>query len=161
MREVYGSHEPRRVGAAEALRLASEGGYVVVDVRTEIEFAAGHPMGAVNVPLLVVDEDHLVDNADAIAAIERLVPERSQVVLVCNVGRATQTLARKLVHLGFVDVVDVVGGIDGLRDAFGSLLERGWRGLGLPLEVGEDAGAWKHVGERLEGDAPASATRER
>ena len=35
--------------------LSSDGGYAYVDVRTEGEFQAGHPEGAVNIPAFIRD----------------------------------------------------------------------------------------------------------
>jgi len=44
----------------------------------------------------------------------------------------SQLAARALLAAGFTDVVEQRAGHDGVKDAFGRLLEKGWAASGLP-----------------------------
>ena len=52
--ERYEARMPKRVSVAEAEELVREG-YVLVDVRSVVEFEAGHPKGAFNVPVAFIE----------------------------------------------------------------------------------------------------------
>ena len=142
--------EPRRrVAARVARELVDREGWTLVDVRTAIEFDAAHPVGARNVPEAVVRDGALAANADLLEAIARIAPNCGPIVLICASGRGSPTLVLRLEHAGFVDVVDVLGGFDGARDGFGRRTHLGWRGEGLPVARGSDAGSWSALARTL------------
>jgi len=93
------------------VRLAQKGS-VLLDVRSEEEFAAGHIPGAVSVPV-----KHLPGLLRSLQAI------REQTVFVsCQVSHRSGIAARELVRAGFSDVVQVLGGFSQ------------WEAAGYPVE---------------------------
>jgi len=116
--------------------LQREPGTVYLDVRTPEEFAAGHPAGAVNVPVLFFRGGQSTPNADFVATVRRLVPPETPVLVGCQAGGRSQRGAELLVAAGYRDVSNVRGGFGGARDETGRLVIPGWRDAGLPIETG-------------------------
>lgn len=73
-----------QVGAQKARELR-DAGAVVIDVRSGEEFAGGHVIGAINVPL-----DQLSEK------IETLVPDRQQALLIYCLSGTRSALARRI-----------------------------------------------------------------
>jgi len=85
---------PGVVDGATAQRLQARG-VTVLDVRTPMEFEAGHVPGAVNIPY------------DQVAArIAELGPRDRPVLLYCRTGRRSGIAAAELARLGFTAVYD-------------------------------------------------------
>ena len=81
--------------------MQSETDYIVLDVRTEQEYASGHIPGAVNIP----------NETIASGAIQQL-PEKEQLILVyCRSGNRSKQASEKLVNLGYTNIVEF-GGIN-------------------------------------------------
>jgi rhodanese-related sulfurtransferase len=118
----------------EVQALVAEG-YVYVDVRTEAEFVAGHPVGALNVPF----SSRGVPNPDFIPVIERALGKDAKIVLACGTGPRSVKAANALIQAGFTNVVDMPCGFSGGRDEFGRPLP-GWAQKKLPTETGAPAG---------------------
>src|SRR5689334_23212726 len=116
---------------------------VYLDVRTVEEFEAGHPAGAQNIPILFVDPATRQPrmNPDFLAAVERIVPRTAKLLVGCQSGGRSQRACELLADAGYADVTNVEGGFGGLRDAAGRVAVLGWRDEGLPVEVGQPAGA--------------------
>ncbi len=75
--------------------------YIVLDVRTEQEYASGHIPGAVNIP----------NETIASGAIQQL-PDKEQLILVyCRSGNRSKQASEKLVNLGYTNIVEF-GGIN-------------------------------------------------
>ena len=87
------------------VRDAKPGSFVLVDVRTPMEFAAGALPGAVNVPL-----DSMRSRLDDI-------PRDRPVVLYCGVGLRGYLASNILRHHGFDNVRNLIGGIKTFRSA--------------------------------------------
>lgn len=80
----------------------TESGYVILDVRTEEEFAQGHIKGALLLP-----------DFEVTARAERLLPDKNQKILVyCRSGRRSARAAAELARLGYADVLDFGGILD-------------------------------------------------
>ena len=113
---------------------------VYLDVRTEGEFEAGHPAGARNIPVLVLDpatrEPH--PNPDFIGAVERTLPRTTKLIVGCQAGGRSQHACELLAQAGWKDVTNVRGGFGGARDHSGRVVVAGWREAGLPVETGAD-----------------------
>lgn len=124
----------RRVSPREAHELMVQSGYLYLDVRTETEFAEGHPKGALNVPLAQQGEHGLVPNPDFVAQVTSRVDPGALLVVGCASGVRSLQAAQLLMDAGFSDVVEQRAGLSGLRDPFGRVRERGWRDEGLPME---------------------------
>jgi rhodanese-related sulfurtransferase len=110
-------------------------GYVYVDVRTEPEFLAGHPAGAINVPFSFKG----VQNPELVPVLERALGKDAKIVLGCQSGPRSRRAAGALDAAGFTDVFEMPAGVTGGRDEFGRPLE-GWVARGLPMETGTPAG---------------------
>lgn len=89
------------VSEAKAL-MDSESDYVILDVRTEKEFADGHIPGAVLIP-----------DYDIETRAETELPDKKQLILVyCRSGRRSKNAAEKLAELGYSNVKEFGGIID-------------------------------------------------
>lgn len=115
---------PNRISPAEALAKMSDEGFTYVDVRTEEEFAAGRPKGAVNVPI----------GDGFVAAMEARFAKDAKIIVGCKAGGRSAKAAQALAAAGFTNVLDQRAGWDGARGAFGEISEPGWSRLGLPTE---------------------------
>lgn len=113
-----------RISPAEAHAKMTDEGFTYVDVRTPEEFAAGHPAGAVNVPL-----------GDAfVAEIDARFAKDAKIILGCRSGNRSLKAQGLLVSAGFSNVLEQRAGWDGARGSFGEIVEQGWKKLGLPSE---------------------------
>ena len=83
---------------------------VVIDVRTNMEFNAGHIHSAQSYPL-----------GKEILAAQELNPE-TPIVLICKTGHRSQAAAHTFAQLGFRDISHLAGGMDR------------WKKKKLPLE---------------------------
>jgi len=113
---------------------------VYLDVRTEGEFEAGHPAGARNVPVLVLDSATREPrpNPDFVATVERTLPRATKLIVGCQAGGRSQHACELLAQAGWKDVTNVRGGFGGARDHSGRVVVPGWREAGLPVETGAD-----------------------
>ena len=102
---------------AEELSKALAGGCQLLDVRTLVEWNAGHVAGARHVPMCCLAED--------VKALDKAKP----VYVMCQKGPRSVLAARKLEPMGFTDVRVVTGGLSA------------WKERGLPVEAGK-SGLW-------------------
>ena len=100
------------VDASMATQLINREDALVVDVRDQGEYGAGHILGAKNWPL-----DHL-DERGGEAARRKDKP----VIVYCDAGDRTPKAAAALRKLGFTRVVNLSGGLSA------------WQQAGLPVE---------------------------
>src|SRR5262244_3218117 len=85
--------------------------HILVDVREDNEWAAGHAAGAVHLGKGIIERD-----------IETKVPDKdTQLVLYCGGGFRSALAADNLQKMGYRNVISLDGGI------------RGWREKGYPL----------------------------
>ena len=83
-------------------RMASEEGFVLLDVRTAEEFAAGHIPGAMNVANEVIGSEEIPE-----------LPVKDQKIYVyCRSGNRSKQAAAKLVKLGYTNITEIGGIID-------------------------------------------------
>jgi len=130
----------KQVTVSEAHELQQQG-HVYVDVRSSVEFGAGHPAGAFNVPLLEADAfGRLAPNPDFVTVMQRTFASGTKLLVGCQVGGRSQRAAQILMASGFADVANVRGGYDGSRDLVsGAVVDPGWVESGLPVETGQPA----------------------
>ncbi len=134
----------QRVSAKEASAKVSDG-WIYVDVRTTDEFEAGHPAGAVNVPISHRDGP----NPDFVRVMNASFAKDAKIVVGCKAGGRSLRAARTLVAEGFTNVIDQRAGWDGARSPFGELVEPGWLQAGLPREDGVPAGrSWTDLRQK-------------
>ena len=94
----------RAVGPADAIRLMN-GGALLIDVRGQAEFAAGHIEGARLVPGTVI-----ADGAEPLARFKE-----KTVIAYCDNGATGGAAARQLGRLGFRSAFNLRGGLAAWR----------------------------------------------
>ncbi len=112
---------------------------VYLDVRTEQEFAQGHPAGAINIPVVFIKgPGQMEPNSNFLAVVEKVLPRSKKLVVGCLSGGRSQRACEMLEQAGYADLTNVRGGFGGARDASGQVVVTGWRDAGLP--VSQDLG---------------------
>ena len=113
---------------------------VYIDVRSEREFANGHPAGAVNIPVAFADPARgMVANDDFVSVVEKNYAKDKKIIVGCQAGPRSNAAARMLEQAGYQDIANMLGGFGGMRDQTGRVSAPGWSALGLP--VGQESGA--------------------
>ena len=114
--------------------LAANADAVYIDVRTEREFANGHPQGAVNIPVAFPDPARgMMVNADFVKVVEVNFARDKKIVVGCQAGPRSNAAANLLQQAGFQDVSNMLGGFGGMRDQMGTVIAPGWAASGLPV----------------------------
>ena len=131
--------DPVRIGPKEAAEKMATG-YTYVDVRTEEEFAAGHPAGAVNVPLMLTGPQGMTPNARFGEVMGAAFPKNTPIVVGCKAGARSLRAAKQLLLAGYTNVLDQRAGWAGAHDPFGQVTEPGWVAAGLAIEEGHSEG---------------------
>ena len=92
----------RQITMQEAVEMmAEEENYIILDVRTESEFASGHIPGAALLPNETIGTEDIP-----------LLPDKDQLILVyCRSGNRSKQAADKLARLGYTNIVEF-GGIN-------------------------------------------------
>ncbi|HEY7163849.1 MAG TPA: rhodanese-like domain-containing protein [Candidatus Binatia bacterium] len=115
-------------------RLNSGEDVLYIDVRTEKEFAGGHPAGAVNIPVAFPDPGRgMVMNPDFVKVVESHFPKGKEIIVGCQAGPRSNAAAGLLERAGYLKVSNMLGGFGGMRDPGGKILAPGWSSLGLPV----------------------------
>ena len=93
----------QQISAQEAKTIMdTEKDYIIIDARTEEEFAAGHIANAVLIP-----EYEIAERAEA------ELPDKDALILVyCRSGRRSKIASEELVKLGYTNVKEFGGIID-------------------------------------------------
>lgn len=90
----------QQISQEEAKRIMdTENDYVIIDSRTDEEFAQGHIKGAIMIP-----EYEIAQKA------EKEIPDKNKLILVyCRSGRRSKIAAAELVKLGYTNVKEFGG----------------------------------------------------
>ena len=117
--------------------LDSDADTVYLDVRTEAEFAAGHPEGAVNIPVAFQSPaGGMMPNPDFQAVAERVLNRETKIYCGCQSGVRSQYAAEMLERAGYLNIANVVGGFGGkVNPGTGMVEVAGWRDSGLPVST--------------------------
>ncbi len=75
---------------------------LILDVRTEAEFALGHLAGAVNIPHFDIEERYKELDVD----------KNKQIITICTMGGRSRLAADSLSKLGFTNIYNMVGGLN-------------------------------------------------
>ena len=132
----------RQVTPREAHELLEQDpGAIYLDVRTEGEFEGGHPAGARNVPVVLVDPvaRQPVPNPDFVAIVRRHLAPDTRLVVGCQSGGRSEHACELLARAGYTDLANVWAGFGGARDQTGRIVA-GWAAAGLPVEEGQPSG---------------------
>ena len=79
--------------------MEAESGYIILDVRTPEEFAAGHIPGAINVPNETIGSAQIPE-----------LPDKDQLILVyCRSGNRSKQASEKLALQGYTNIVEFGG----------------------------------------------------
>ncbi len=107
---------------------------VYIDVRTEREFANGHPQGAVNIPVAFPDPARgMVMNPDFVKVVEANFAHDKKIIVGCQAGPRSNAAAGLLQQAGYQDVANMIGGFGGMRGPSGNVVAPGWAASGLPV----------------------------
>lgn len=139
--------DPKRVSPAEAKQLVDEG-WLYLDVRSDAEYAAGHPAGAHNVPVMLPGPRGMAQNPDFLAVVEALYPKDQKLVVGCLAGGRSLAAARMLIGAGYTQIIDQRAGFGGAKDSFGQVTEPGWAAAGLPVETTTPGGSYAELRQR-------------
>lgn len=124
-----------RIGLERALEVLAEG-YEYLDVRSSIEFRAGHAPGAYNVPVMHAGETSFAPNPDFLRVVQATFPLDAPLLVACQAGGRSQVAVKQLEAAGFSRLLELRTGFDGCRDAFGRR-EAGWGRSGQAVEAGD------------------------
>lgn len=128
----------------DAYQVLSESkGYCYLDVRTVEEFQAGHPVGAVNVPVVEPDiaTGGMTPNSDFLRVVQANLDRSLHVIVGCKSGGRSAMAAEMLVEAGYRKVSNMVGGFHGAPGPGG---QAGWASLSLPVATTPADGANYH-----------------
>lgn len=119
--------------AKDAMEAAENAIYV--DVRTENEFAQGHPEGAINIPVANPGPAGMAPNPDFLKVIAGVLTDKNQPIFCgCQMGGRSQMAASLLEQSGYTNLTNVQGGFGGKIEN-GQMVIPGWRDSGLPVET--------------------------
>ena len=92
----------RQITMTEAVKMMEkETNYVLLDVRTEQEFAAGHIPNAILIPNETIGMQEIP-----------LLPDKDQLIMVyCRSGNRSKQASSKLIQLGYTNIIEI-GGIN-------------------------------------------------
>ena len=93
----------RQITMVEAVELMEkEENYLILDVRTQQEYAAGHIPGAIVIPNETIGNEEIAQ-----------LPDKDQLIMVyCRSGNRSKQASDKLVKLGYTNIVEFGGIID-------------------------------------------------
>ena len=99
---VYEANTYRQITMQQAVEMMEkEENYIILDVRTHEEFAAGHIPGAIVIPNETIGTEELP-----------LLPDKDQLIMVyCRSGNRSKQASDKLVKLGYTNIIEF-GGIN-------------------------------------------------
>jgi rhodanese-related sulfurtransferase len=101
----------QEVDVQQAAREAQTPGVLLIDVREESEWAAGHAAGAIHLGKGIIERD-----------VEERVPDKAtRLLLYCGGGYRSALAADNLQRMGYTNVASVAGGW------------RAWNEAGLPV----------------------------
>ena len=113
--------------------MQSDPDYIYLDVRSVMEFEAGHPEGAINIPLMhFAPGQGMTPNEDFPAVVEANLPKSAKLVVGCKTGGRSARACDILGQMGYTDATNVRGGFGGAVDNMGRVVEPGWSMLNLP-----------------------------
>lgn len=110
------SSVPRSVPVRVAYEL-QQAGHRYLDVRTEGEFSAGHPEGAVNIPYMYKTGSGMTKNTHFLEQVSRVFGKDDEIIVGCQSGKRSLMAATELCSAGFTAVTDIAGGFSTWRES--------------------------------------------
>lgn len=129
----------KRIDAEEAFAEMQDG-KPYVDVRTSMEFEAGHPIGSYHIPFGMPDPatGMMMLNPDFVDVISAHFGKDDTLLLGCKAGGRSAHAASLLAQHGFTSLIDVGPGWSGGPNGEGRMAP-GWATCGLPTADGDGA----------------------
>lgn len=124
--------------AKEILDQDPEGLYV--DVRSIPEFLAGHPQGAINIPIMHKGNYGMEPNHDFLKVAKAILPKDKKLLVGCQAGGRSQKACDMLEAEGYGQLHNVYGGFGGGRNPETGEPQQGWKDLGLPVDTDNGEG---------------------
>jgi rhodanese-related sulfurtransferase len=122
------------VSAQEAYDLMkSDPDIIYLDVRSVPEFEAGHPQGAINIPIMHFNPGAgMSPNPEFTSVVEANLPKDAKLLVGCKTGVRSARACDALSQLGYNALTNVRGGFVGAMDNTGRIVEPGWSMQNLP-----------------------------
>ena len=96
---------PTRISPKEASDKLADG-WTYVDVRTTQEFEAGHPAGALNVPLMMAGGGGMTPNPDFMRVFTAAFAKDAKIIVGCKAGGRSLRAAQMLLAEGFANILE-------------------------------------------------------
>jgi len=114
--------------------LQKDPNYIYLDVRSIPEFEQGHPLRAMNIPLLhFAPGMGMSPNKDFTRVVADNIPKNAQLLVGCKSGGRSAQACETLSRFGYSNVTNVRAGFVGVMDQTGRIVEPGWSLLNLPV----------------------------
>ncbi len=109
---------------------------IYLDVRSIPEFTQGHAEGAINIPLLHLNEQSgtMEPNQDFAKVAQAVLPPEKTYVVGCKMGGRSQKACELLTMLGYQNLFNIDGGF------VGNDHQPGWQAEGLPTSTDNGEG---------------------
>lgn len=104
---LSGMRKAGMLSTLQATQLINQKDAVILDIRDQGEYAAGHILNARSIPAKVFD--------DRKNDLEKL--KSAPIIVSCDTGQRAGTAAQKLRDLGFAEVYVLQGGLNAWREA--------------------------------------------
>jgi rhodanese-related sulfurtransferase len=124
----------KNIGVEDAYqRMQSDPEAIYLDVRSVAEFEQGHPIRAINIPLLhFYPGAGMVPNEEFAEVVEKNLPKDAKLLVGCKSGGRSAKACEILSDLGYKDVTNVRQGYVGATNPMGQMVDPGWSLRNLP-----------------------------
>ena len=124
----------QQINPSEAKDLLDQDAQAIyVDVRSIPEFTAGHPIRALNIPIMHKGQQGMEPNNDFLKVSKAALPKDRKLLVGCMAGGRSQKACELLEQQGFTQLYNVYGGFGGGRNPETGEPQPGWKDLGLPI----------------------------
>lgn len=123
-----------QISPAEAKEILDQDTQAIyVDVRSIPEFTAGHPIRAVNIPIMHKGAYGMEPNSEFSKVATAVLPKDKKLLVGCMAGGRSQKACDVLAKQGYTELFNVYGGFAGGRNPETGEPQPGWKDLGLPV----------------------------
>jgi rhodanese-related sulfurtransferase len=124
----------KEVSAKEAYEIVQKDPETIyLDVRSVPEFEQGHPVRAINIPIMnFIPGMGMIPNPDFLQVAEANLPRDANILVGCKTGGRSARAVEMLSQLGYTKLANVRSGYVGAMDQTGRVVEPGWSMLDLP-----------------------------
>jgi rhodanese-related sulfurtransferase len=133
----------QQINPEEAKQILDEDAQAIyVDVRSIPEFTQGHPIRALNIPIMHKGSRGMEPNLEFQKVAVGVLPKDKKLIVGCLAGGRSQRACEILEQHGYSQLYNVYGGFGGGRHPETGEPVLGWKDQGLPvsMENGEGVG---------------------